>query len=368
MKFTANTKPILEGLDYCIISENISKFFQKSTLVELTIEDNALRINTEAPSIKSELVVAGKTSGDGENHIFVDSTQFKNLIKSIDTDTIDFEIKDSVLIVYSGKSDFKLPQIVGDEGLNLDRPSEIENVDGYSIDSGSWKFIKDQQMYAIAVSFTHPVYTNVWLGGDKDVLVSDFDNSIFTRSKKSALDSECLISDTIVNLLTSIPEEALITQVGKNYEVLLKTDPFTYTCEFSPKYEDDENVGSYSSPIILALFDHDDKCIEIDINDVVKYISQAEIFSTNSEDTINLVISGKKFTLKNANVNCVVELKDNPFEEDFEVSFKIKLLKDAITHMDEDKIKICPLVQDGEDSGIILYTKNMSTVIGGTDE
>ena len=114
MKFISNTKPISDGLDIVIISSNITKFYQKSCIVELTIEENALRINTEVASIKSEIIFKGNSSDEGSNHIFVDSLLFKNLIKTLETDTIEFEIKNDSLSIYSGKSKFNLPQVVAD--------------------------------------------------------------------------------------------------------------------------------------------------------------------------------------------------------------------------------------------------------------
>lgn len=365
MKFTANTKPIVDGLDLCIINANVSKFYQKSCIVELTIENNRLRINTEASSIKSELCVTGKVSGEGENHIFVDSLLFKQLLKTIETDVVDIEIKDDGLVVYSGKSKFNLPQVISGDDLELDRPTQLSDISNSGdINVNDWEFIKDQQLYALAMSFTNPVYTNVWLGDGDDVLASDFDNSLFTHSNKSGLNSKCLISDTIVNLLTNVPENSKITSIEKNYEVFVETDPYTYLCEFTPKYEEDEGVGDYSSEILLGLFNHDGEGTEVNVDNISKYITQAELFSSNADSTINLSVKDNIFSLNNDSVNCKVDVKAS---EEFECLFKLSLLKDAFTHMDSNTVKVNPIIQDGEVSGIIIWTDNMSTVLGGVD-
>ena len=365
MRFETNTKPVVSGLDLGIITSNITKFYQKSCIVELTIEETGLRINTEVSAVKSEMVFKGSVSGDGENHVFVDSLLFKNLMKSLTSDTVEFEINADGLTVYSGKSKFNLAQVVSGADLELSRPQQNhDNLQSFDIDKAGWEFIKDQQMYAIAMSFIHPVYTHAWLSETGDVIVGDFDNSIFTHSHATHLTSTCLLTDTIINLLSTVPEDSQIMQLGRNYEIKVATDPYTYLCEFTPRYEDDEGIGDYSAGLILQLFNHGDGAV-IDSEVVSKYIAQAELFSTTNDDTINLEMNQNSFNLVNQNVNCKIPVT-SPFQE-FSITFKISLLKDAISHMDSAKVSVCPLVQDGQVSGIILWTDNVETVLAGID-
>lgn len=364
MKFRVNTKPVVSGLDLAIINSNITKFFQKSVIVQLTVDNGSLRVNTEASSIRSELVFSGEATGEGANMVFVDSLLFKNLMGTISSDVIELEFKEDGLTVYSGKSHFNLPNVVSGTDLQLIRPQEITNTEaGIDVNSENWEFIKDQQLYAIAMSFTHPVYRNVWLDGEGNVLVGDFDNSIFTHSQKSCLDDTCLLTDTIVNLLTTVPEDSKIIKVGDNYEIFVEKDSFTYLCEFIPKYES-EDVGDYSAPMILDLFDHSDSSIMLDLTKISTYIKQAELFATTTDATITMKTEGEILKLKNKNVDCEVSIV-NPFE-DFTIDFKISFLKDALSHMDKDEIHIAPLVQEDEGViGLIMWTDSMSTVISG---
>jgi len=365
MKFKANTQPILEGLDLSIISSNITKFYQKSCIVELTIQENLLRINTEASSIKSELLVKGQSSDEGEYHTFVDSILFKNLMKTLDSDLVEFEINENGLVIYSNTSKFTLPQ-VADSDMELSRPTPSEASDyRKEIDAAGWNFIKNQQMYAIAMSFIHPVYTNVWVSSDGNVLVGDFDNSIFTHSNQAQLDSTCLLTDTVVNLLTTVPEDSKIINLGKSYELVVDTDPYTYICEFMPKYEEDAGVGDYSSSIILDLFAKSEEYIAINLDVISKYINQAELFTSSADDTISISAKDSTFLLYNDNVNCAVNI-DNPFE-DFTIVFKISLLKDLISHMDESEVALCPLIQNDEAVGIIMWTDNMEAMLAGVE-
>lgn len=366
MKFTCNTKPIVKGLDLGIISSNVTKFYQKSCIVELNIEGDSLRVNTEASSIKSELKFVGKASGEGASHTFVDSMLFKNLLNTIDSDVIEFELKEDGLTVWSGKSKFNLPQVVSVDDIELSRPQQVdEPAEVIGIDINKWNFIKNNQLYALAMSFVHPIYRNIWLGERGDVIAGDFDNSIFTHSDKAQLNTTCLIPDTIVNLLTTVPENSQIIQLGRNYEVRVETDPFTYVCEFSPKYEDDPDIGDYNSEVILNLFDVASEGISLEVSKISKYITQAELFASNNDEVIHLAVQDNTFSLKTENVDCKLSV-ENPFT-DFECTFKISLLKDLLSHMDEDVIRIKPLIQSDEVSGIVAWTDNMEVVLAGVE-
>ena len=91
--------------------------------------------------------------------------------------------------------------MIADGAGELARPALVpEGAIKVKIDNSDWKFVKDYQMYAIGMSFVHPVYTQVWIGSEGDVIVGDFDNSIFTFSKKNKLGKTCLLSNTIFYL------------------------------------------------------------------------------------------------------------------------------------------------------------------------
>lgn len=366
MIFEANTKPIVDGLELAIINSNITKFYQKSCIVELDIEENDLRVNTEVSAIKSELIFKGSVSGDDSyTHAFVDSLLFKSLLESLDSDTVKLEINENSLTVYSGRSHFNLPQVIEEADIELDRPNrDVAASNFIKVDQSSWKFIQDYQMYALAMSFLHPVYRYVWMGESGDVISGDYDNSIFTTSKKSQFPTTCLITDTIVNLLNNVPEGSQIAQLDRSYEIKVDLDPYSYICEFEPKYEEDEGVGTYSADIILSLFNHD-AGIAVKTDKLSKYLSQAELFSNANDATIKLACTNDSLSLVNESVNCKIDV-NNPFGE-FSVAFNIKFLKDAFNHLDSDEIQISPLIQDGVATGIILWTDNMTTVLGGVE-
>lgn len=365
MKFTTNTKPIVDGLELGIINENISKFYQKSCVVQLTVEDAGLRVNTEAPSIKSELLFKGKVEGDGTNQVFVDSKLFKDLMGTIDTNEVEFELLSDRLSVRSGKAEFRLPVVLSSADVELERPNEdSQNGSGFDIEQQNWKFIKDHQMYSIGISLNHPVYTYVWVSDDGKVIVGDYDNSIFTYSKNIDFNETCLIPSSIINLLTNVPENSVIVPIGRSYRIFVTADPFTYICEFTPKYEDDEGVGSYKANMILSFFDDTSNSFKIDSNKILKYINQADLFSS-TDSIISVNVTDSTFNMKNENVDCTIPI-DNPYG-DFELNLQLGFFKNLIMHIDSDEINICPLKQGDECSGIIAWTDDISTVLGSVD-
>ena len=374
MKFTVSTKPLKDALDLGVIKSNVSKFYQKSCLAQITASGNVLKINLEAAAVTSEITLKGQSDEEGSRTTFVDCLVLKDLVHTLDASTTTIEYTSGGIIIHSGKSKFTVPQMVEESDLELNKPSIIPaNAEAIDLTKADWKFIDDHQMYAIAMSFIHPVYTNVWVGESGDVLVGDFDNSIFTLSKKSKLGDTCLLPDTIINLFNSLPEGSKIIKLDNSYVVNVTTDSFEYSAEFTPKREDDEGVGSYNSQIILQMLNtSDDAAISLNVEKINKALSQATLLSNDSENTILFKVDGKDVTLKDDNIDCKIEL-ENDAPENYEITFKTVLLKSMLANMDEETIKVMPMKQDdGEGgsiySGIVSWTKNMSVVLAGQED
>lgn len=373
MNFTVSTKPLQDALALGVIKSNVSKFYQKSTIAEITADRKSLKINLEAPSVISELVLKGTGDFDGPITVFVDCLTLKDLISTLDANSTTIEYTTGGIIIHSGKSKFTLPQVIEEADIELKKPSMVPaEAQVIELSKADWKFVDDHQMFAIAMSYIHPVYTNVWVGASGDVLVGDFDNGIFTRSSKNKLGSTCLLSDTIINLFNSLPEGSHITRIGDSYLIKVTTDSFEYSAEFVPKNESDEGVGSYNSEIILGMFNtEDEKAIKVNTDKISKVLSQATLLSRNNENTIQISVNGRELVLKDDNVDCHIEL-DADAPENYSQKFKTVLLKDMITNMDEETIRIVPMKQsnDGQDTivGIVSWTKNMAVVIAGVEE
>ena len=369
MKFTCNTKPLSTALDLGIINSNVSSYHKKSNIVQLTITEGKLKINVETASIKTQLAVSGNAEGEGTSRVFVGSILLKQLISSIDTSTVTLDITDAGLVISAGKSNLTLPKLVDGDELELDTPSEpAGNAEWIQIDQNSWKFIKDNQLFALAMSFIHPVYTRIWVGADGDVLVGDFDNSLFTHSKMNKLGNTCLLSDTVINLFTCLPEDSKITKStnGRDYLVSATTDGFTYLSEFTPYYESDEGVGSYNSQIFLSKMKSNESSVQCKASALGKFLSQAELLASTSEDTIKLSVTPSKITVFDKNVDCSIDIPEQT--EEYTVEFRLAAFKKIVTNYGESDITIQPFKSDeGAVDGIIVADKSLTTILGGVE-
>lgn len=370
MNFTVSTKPLNDALSLGVIKSNVSKFYQKSTLAEVTADRKTLRINLEAASVTSELVLKGVGDEDGPKTVFVDCLMLKDLVSTLDTNSIVIEFVSGGITLHAGKSRFNLPQVLEEADIELKKPSpvpaESEIID---LAKADWKFVDDHQMFAIAMSYIHPVYTHVWVGEKGDVLVGDYDNGIFTRSAKSKLGSTCLLSDTIINLFNSLPEGSRIARVGDSYLIKLSTDSFEYSAEFTPKSEMDEGVGSYNSEAIFSILQTDEsKAIKVNTGKINKVLSQATLLSKDAENTIEVSVQGNELILKDDNVDCHVEIEGQAPAE-YSQKFKTVLLKSMLANMDEETIRITPNYGEGDVLvGIVAWTKNMSVVLASVED
>lgn len=364
-KFTVSTKPLIDGLNLGILNANISNFFQRSTMAQVTANKNSLIINLEAAFIYSEVEFKGMGTEDASSTVFVSSSLLKQLVSTFEASTTTFEFDESGLILHSGKSKFTLPKVI-DADMTFQRPGSLSS-DIIDIKKEDWKFIKDYQLYAIAMSFVHPVYTKAWCGESGDVLVGDFDIGLFTHSKKGNLRRTCLLSDTIINLITSLPEGAKMYKAENSYIVHVKTDGFTFTSEFEPKYESDEDMGSYNADMILSIMNVDGESVKVNVAAIMKILNQADLLSTKSEDSIKLSVSTGQITFTDVNVNCSIPA-EGTITNPYSVEFNIDSLKKVMSNCSEDVVSIFAAQNEGEVSGITIFSKDLITSIAAVEE
>lgn len=367
MKFTVSTKPLSDGLNLGVINANVSKFYRKSTIAQITATKDSLIINLEAAQILSEIRLKGSGDCESSERMFVDSLLLKQLVATFESSTVTLEFTEGGLILHSGKSKFTLPKMLDDVDLKLNAPvSDINSSTLIDIDKSDWKFVKDYQMYAIAMSFVHPIYTKVWVGDAGDVIVGDYDNGLFTHSKKSKLGSTCLLSDTIINLFNSLPEGAQLARVDRNYVITVVTDSFHYVSEFTPQYEDEESVGNYQSEIILSMMNTSDLSNKFNAAAVNKLLGQAVLLSNSSDDVIEFNISAGSLTLRDKNVECKLPVT-GPDTTSYSIEFKTALLKSVIANYADADVNVSPTIRDNEVVGIIVWSDNLTTVLAGVD-
>lgn len=366
MKFQTNTKPFADALALGIINSNVSNFQKKSCIVQVSADKSMLKVNIEASMICTEIHLKGSGEGDPAT-IFVDSLLLKQLASTLESSTITLEFAENGLIIQSGKSRFTLPKMLDTTEFELRSPVLPDyNPTSIDIDKSDWKFIKDNQMYAISMAFVHPVYTRVWVGEKGEVLVGDFDTSLFTYSKKSKLGTTCLLQDSIINLFNSLPEGAKLIKVDKDYLIQLSTDGYSYVTQFTPEYEDDDSIGSYNSDIFLSMMEHPDTFSGVSVSAVTKLLNQAILLSSNSQDTIKWSVSNGVLNLKDRNVDGNIPVEGLGVA-DYSVEFKLETLRKVIANYTEETVCISPMSQDDQVIGILVWDKELTTIVAGVE-
>lgn len=366
MKFIVSTKPLKTGLSLGIINSNVSKFYQKSTIVQITATQDTLRINVEAASIKSEICLKGV--GDAEYaSILVDSLLLKQLISTITTAQVTMEFQDNYLIIHADRSTYTVPKQGDVTVMELQRPQSVTESDiltATDVVKSNWKFIKDHQMFAKSESYTNPVYTYAWFGESGDVIVGDFINGLFTHSGINELNQTCLLSDTIINLFTTLPDGAKLVSRNGIYSIAISTDGYEFISEFAPKYESDEN-GFYNASIILDMMNGAGVGgSKVVVSEISTALNQAGLLSSDKEFKVEFVVNDTQLVISADAVRCVIPIKDGP-QTPYSISFRYSQLRSVISNCSETEIYISPVVNGGVVAGIKFDSKDLQIVLAG---
>lgn len=363
MKFTVSTKPLKSAVDLGIIKENISKFNQKSCLAQVTATRDSLRINIEAPSIYTEITLRGSGDADAAETVFVDCALLRQLIDSFDKDITSIDFIDGGIVLHSGSSKFTLPKLLDANNLSLNRPAASSDANSIELKASDWKFVKEHQMFAISIWMIHPVYTKVWIGEDGKVIIGDIDNVIFTLSNKSNLGSTCLLNPTIINLFTNLPEGSKIKKVDNSYVLSVDTDGYSLISQFIPEYETDAGVGSYNADTIMSTMVIPQSYIEVDVAPIIKFLNQADIVATSQDTSTLFKVEGNTLILNRGSGDFKLDITKVGQLDNYSGDFKSSFFKQIFSSVDSDKIKIGPVYSEGELSGSIFWTDNLSIVL-----
>lgn len=371
MQFTLSTKPLADALNLGVIPGNISKYFRVSCLAQLTASAKELRINLQASGICTEMTLRGQGDMTEEITAFVDCLTLKQIVATFEAATTTIEFVDGGVILHSGSSRCTLSQPVDSNDGQLARPSApVEGAVANKIDLNNWKFIKNHQMFAIGLSFAHPIYTKVWMGQSGDVIVGDFDNSLFTFTKQGKLGRTCILTDTIINLFTSLPDGATIAESGNSYRIDVNTDGFSYVAELTPQYEDDPAVGSYRADGIMESAQRDtENCITVPKAPLDKFFNQAIILTSSNSNKVTLTLTGSKtLEIKDENVKSTFDVNGNC--KDFTVPIELGQLSEIVSHVDKESMTMSPIYGEDETSveGLVIWTDSLTVVVGAKDD
>lgn len=367
MKFITNTKPLVDSVDLGVVNANISKYNSRTCTAQITATKDKLIINLESESVYTQITLHGSGDEDTTVVAFVSNTLFKQLIATFESSTTTFEFVEGGVVLHSGKSKFTLPEISSEADMSLRKPVDVDsNAELLDVKKDSWKFIKDNQVFAISMSYVSPIYTYIWVGENGDVLTGDNDNGIFTHSAKNPMASRCLLQESVVNFFDSLPEGAKMLKHGTSYVVEITNDSYEMFSEVVPIYEDDDH--QYNSELILGLFQKPDTFIKVDPNAVFKVLSQAELLSSavSAEDgRIHFSLFDSNIKFKDSNIDANIPVESNC--PDFEVDFYIKTIKAILAKYTGDSINITPTFLDGEVSGVLVWNDDLECVLAGAE-
>lgn len=368
--FTVSTKPLSNALDLAVLN-SVSDYDSIGILAQVTMEGRQLRINFQYPRITTEIRLKGAPSNENAScTVFVKNSVLKQIVSTLETNTIDLEFADGGLIIGSGKSRFSVSKLTDEEDLALKRPQESDYTEGSkNLNTEFWKYVKNNQTHVLVSSYEYPVYNAVWVSDESDVLAGDITDSLFAHSKKSDLGQTCLLSPTIIDLFSSVPDNATFKQHGTDYLISVIGEGYEYITEIKPQHESDADMGDYNSAIILGEMKHPESYVSVNPESIRKVLNQAALLSTVSDDVITVTLSTALMNLKNSNVDCFIDVKcsEDALDNQGSCDFTTKHLKQLLKPYSGESVNISLLMDGDEAKGIIIFDDELTMVVGGVD-
>lgn len=364
MKFTVNTKPLKDLLDLVIVPSNISKFYAKSTVLQVSVDSGGnLQLNSEADSVCSEGKIRGSADTLSEAVMFVDAILFKQLIASINISTVQLEFGENGIVILAGKSKFNIPNILSSD-MRLNSPSEPVGEE-CKLNADIWKKVKEKQMYALSDNFVKLMYSYIY-NGPKEVLVSSSNDGLYTCANHVGLPSTCLVSSNIVSLILNASDKGKLFKKDDSFILVDNTDAYQFTSEFKPKYESNPDIGSYCADIILRLYSEaDEHGLLVSTSELNNLLSQVSLLSEGDDPTVDWKVSRSGLTIHSTNVKGDVECELSGETKEYDISFKVKALTSVISHLEGDTIAVYPSFREGNAIGCVFKDADVSVILAG---
>lgn len=369
MKFTMSTKPLATALDLAV-PNNVSNYYLIGTIAQVSVSGKEMIINFQTKGILSEVRFKGAPEKpDMSESVFVSNKILKQLIASFDTNTVEFDFVEGGLRITSGKSSFLLPKVSDASEIQLTRPNESAyDTDVSNLDTNAWKFIKNNQLHLLSSSFEFPVYTMMYVSENGDVMTGDFIDSMFSHSMKSDLGQTCLISTSIADILSTIPDNATFKRNESNYLIQVSGEGYEYVGEIFPKHESDSDMGEYNAEIIMETLVHPEHFISVNPESIRKVLNQAALLVSVDDDVMYITFEKSSMNLKNKSVDCSIPATGT---EEVTTGVVLKLatknLKKMLKPYVNESVNVAMLFEGDEAKGMLLFDDDVATVVGGVD-
>lgn len=371
MKISVSLVDLKNALNLTIINSNISKFYTISCITQMQIVDGKLIINTVAQDLCSEARINGIDSDSGSSELYyVDSKNFKSLIFSLSSalDVVTVELNDNSAKIYANTSRYIVPKMLesnvsSDAGMK--RPT-IDTTDAKScgMSSSNWKYVKDHQMYALSTTSIHPIYSKIWVGVAGDIIVGDFSKNLFTHSTKSTLNRTCLVTNTMINLLCDLPDNAEMYELPSGDYLLCATygDSLSYYAEVAV----DNNAKDYQAEYLFRMLvpEDDTTYVEAYADEMCALISRARMLSTNNTPLVELKMDSHSVVISSDTVYGEVDVTDGHCDE-YSMKFMADLLYNALSKYLGSYVKLSPLYRGSLPIGIRITDDTVCTILTG---
>lgn len=373
MIFEVNASALKDAVNTGIINANISKYYKKSSITQIKAYGDHIELIVNYDHVITQLNIPGEGDFDSTSPYFVDSATFKQLINTIDCDIVFLDFIDGGIIISTTSSKFTVSNIVNTEDFELSAPSvDVPKLSKIPFDSEDWKFIKTNQLYALANNFLNPIYTMVYVGNDSDVIVGDYDHGIFTHSKKTSMQGPCLFKSDIINLFTSLDGDPsvyinTITDPKHASYILTNTfDTYSYISEIFPIYEGSD-YGEYHADLILNTFEETQYACNADANAVYKFLTQVGVLSNSNDSVIQWKYQDSTLTLSNKVCKC--ELPTDGECCDYTIKLPLDLLQSIFSKYIKysEPVNISPRIVDGDFVGILITNSDVETVLAAVE-
>lgn len=300
-------------------------------------------------------VILDKVASD-PFYVVVQTEQFSKLVLNLRTETVALELKDDVLEVSAGGSNYKIELPLDEEGQLIKFPVpkfDFENATKTDINLSTIHTILTTAKSALATSLDVPCYTGYYLG--ESVVATDTFKICGMGIK--LFDKPVLISSEMMNLLDTITDEK-IEAFRKDNELCFVTPAITIIGK------ELEGIDEYAIEPITGLLESEfTSSCSVPKNELLQALDRLSLFVGQYDKNgiyLTFTRTGLMLTSKKSNGNEVIEYTSSENFKDYTCCIDIEMFKSQIkAHVSDAAIKI----YYGLDNCIKMTEGNVTQII-----
>lgn len=361
---TISTKTLQNIIKIILVPQNVSKFVQKSQVVQLTADAqrDALRINVETAHVVSEATIKGQFDGETAS-LFVDTLMLRNLVATLVENEITVTMTNDSISITDGKSQYALEKIADISDGEFKSPRfgdrSIE-----SIKSDDWQFVKDHMLFTLAESANSGSMAQqyVYLSNNGTAVTGDFFRTMFSKYSCADFGNTYLIAPEVINALCLVPDTNSAYAGDRYITVVVDSQDANYASEF--QFQSEDTIGSFNAPLIMDLFDDSsDSGLSAASADIVRVLNQSDIVSGKAEEFIRMTMSGSEISFKDRRIESSIRCEGN-LSETYSALVSKSRLRSMVGSCPSKTVQINAILRDGIVQGLSISGGNAAYVIG----